>query len=313
VDRTPDEIFTAEIEFDGAVSNDAGGMIVGRNATLRFDGGLTNDGSLALSIGTSDVFGDIDNNGSIAVSGGAAATFYDDVVQNGTLQVSEVDSTTSVAVFFGDFTGSGGSPGGADIFYEGDLQPGNSPALVTFENDIHFGVGTGLEIELGGLIAGKEHDKIDVDGDLELDGTLVVSLVNGFEPQAGNSFDILDWAGVSGTFDTLKLPTLSGLTWDISDLYRDGVLTVLSTGLAGDFDFDGDVDGRDFLIWQRGGSPSPLSPTDLADWQANYGSGSFVAANVAVPEPSSLLLVAGVGLFFLKRRIVNRVLKLIST
>src|SRR5262245_39274161 len=41
--------------------------------------------------------------------------------------------------------------------------------------------------------------------------------------------------------------------------------------LLGDFDGDGDVDGRDFLVWQRGGSPNPLSAGDLAQWQANYG------------------------------------------
>lgn len=42
-------------------------------------------------------------------------------------------------------------------------------------------------------------------------------------------------------------------------------------GLPGDFDNDGDVDGRDFLTWQRGGSPAPLSSADLASWQNNYG------------------------------------------
>jgi hypothetical protein len=41
--------------------------------------------------------------------------------------------------------------------------------------------------------------------------------------------------------------------------------------LLGDFDRDGDVDGRDFLVWQRGGSPTPFSASDLAHWQANYG------------------------------------------
>jgi|GEM_PF-1645102 len=41
--------------------------------------------------------------------------------------------------------------------------------------------------------------------------------------------------------------------------------------LLGDFDFDRDVDGEDFLKWQRGESPSPLSQSDLADWEANYG------------------------------------------
>ncbi len=41
--------------------------------------------------------------------------------------------------------------------------------------------------------------------------------------------------------------------------------------LLGDFDFDRDGDGFDFLKWQLGESPSPLSQSDLADWEANYG------------------------------------------
>ncbi len=44
------------------------------------------------------------------------------------------------------------------------------------------------------------------------------------------------------------------------------------TGLEAPAAGDGDTDGRDFLIWQRGGSPTP-SGSDLADWQANYGTG----------------------------------------
>ena len=55
--------------------------------------------------------------------------------------------------------------------------------------------------------------------------------------------------------------------------------------VAGDFDHDGDVDGRDFLVWQRGGSPSPLSPGDLLVWQTRFGTGAAVAAMGAVPEP----------------------------
>jgi hypothetical protein len=67
-------------------------------------------------------------------------------------------------------------------------------------------------------------------------------------------------------------------------------LTIGGATIEGDFDNDGDVDGRDFLRWQRGGSPSPLSAADLADWQANYGGGSL-AAVAAVPEPGGLALV----------------------
>lgn len=64
-------------------------------------------------------------------------------------------------------------------------------------------------------------------------------------------------------------------------------------GTPGDFNGDGNVDGRDFLAWQRGESPSSLSAEDLQDWQNNYGGGAL-AAVTAVPEPSSMILsVAG--------------------
>jgi hypothetical protein len=70
----------------------------------------------------------------------------------------------------------------------------------------------------------------------------------------------------------------------------------------GDFDGDDDVDGRDFLIWQRGDSPNgPLSPVDLADWQTNYGPGGL-AAVTAIPEPASLSLLATMSASLLLRR-----------
>ena len=59
--------------------------------------------------------------------------------------------------------------------------------------------------------------------------------------------------------------------------------------LPGDFDLDTDVDGNDLLQWQRGESPNPLSATDYANWQTNFGTVSPDAASV-VPEPNSLLL-----------------------
>jgi hypothetical protein len=104
--------------------------------------------------------------------------------------------------------------------------------------------------------------------------------------------------------------TLNGL-WntagpqDASDFtfqYRDsasgptqfGAVEFASAGSPGDFDNDGDVDGRDFLTWQRGGSPTPLSASDLAAWQVNYGSGGLTAnvSAASVPEPSAVLLFA---------------------
>jgi len=69
--------------------------------------------------------------------------------------------------------------------------------------------------------------------------------------------------------------------------YFDDVIFKQGTSLfeAGDFDMDGDVDGQDFLHWQRNPGVSLL-----ADWQANYGTSSFQAATVLVPEPNTTAL-----------------------
>ena len=60
--------------------------------------------------------------------------------------------------------------------------------------------------------------------------------------------------------------------------------------VTGDFDSDLDVDGADFLKWQRDLGDA----TSLADWQANYGPAALASVS-AVPEPTSLLL-ASLGL-----------------
>lgn len=70
-----------------------------------------------------------------------------------------------------------------------------------------------------------------------------------------------------------------------------GVLSPVQALLA-DFDIDGDVDGADFLTWQRGESPNPLSQSDLADWEANYGTvAPLTATSTTVPEPATGLML----------------------
>lgn len=70
-----------------------------------------------------------------------------------------------------------------------------------------------------------------------------------------------------------------------------------SVGTPGDFDGDGDVDGNDYLLWQRDPAVGNLS-----DWQANFP-GALQANLGAVPEPASLaLLGAAAALSLLARR-----------
>jgi len=61
------------------------------------------------------------------------------------------------------------------------------------------------------------------------------------------------------------------------------------SGTPGDFDADGDVDGNDFLTWQR----TQGDASSLSDWETNFGTTSALSA-ATVPEPGSLLL-AGIA------------------
>ncbi len=81
------------------------------------------------------------------------------------------------------------------------------------------------------------------------------------------------------------------------EIYR---LVTDATAL-GDFDGDGDTDIADLMRWQRGGSPTPGSAGDLADWRTGFGtSGLSVSAATATPEPASAATVL-VGLLIVSQ------------
>jgi len=85
-----------------------------------------------------------------------------------------------------------------------------------------------------------------------------------------------------------------------------GAAYLFENEIPGDFDGDGDFDGSDFLAWQRGESPIPLSASDLALWQSQFGTTATLSApaSVAVPEPTALALIciAFAGLAAKRRR-----------
>jgi T5SS/PEP-CTERM-associated repeat protein len=308
------------IEFDGLLRNNLAdpstGLIAARNGTLRFHGGVTNAGSIVMSAGVMDVFGDIDNvaasptTGRIVVSGGGTANFYDDITNSGSINVSAAGTLESTAVFFGSLSGNGVG-GGGNVFIEGDARPGFSPGVMSFGGDVTFGPFASVAIELAGTTPGAEYDQIVVIGNLALDGTLEVSLINDFIPSAGQSFNLLDWGGLAGTFSSLTLPALSGLAWNTSQLYTTGVISVAAAPvLLGDYNNNGTVDAADYTVWRNmlgqtvaAGSGAdgtgPLGvPDGLVDrldydfWKSHYGNtiASGSSSTVTVPEPSCAIM-----------------------
>lgn len=120
--------------------------------------------------------------------------------------------------------------------------------------------------------------------------------------------------GASLTLGTAFDPTVfgSGNDGDLSFSFGSVGDTLLANSFVdvvyvtgsqpGDFDGDGDVDGHDFLVWQRNPGVGSLS-----DWQNFYGAGSSVATAAAVPEPTTLGLIAlgsFLGIVFRRRSAV---------
>jgi T5SS/PEP-CTERM-associated repeat protein len=72
------------------------------------------------------------------------------------------------------------------------------------------------------------YSALDVSGAATWGGTLQVSFSGTFEPVGGETYHILSWGSETGTFSNVELPPLPGfLTWDTSQLYVDGQITVV--------------------------------------------------------------------------------------
>ena len=154
-----------------------------------------------------------------------------------------------------------------------------------------FGPAATLEVELGGLLPGSEFDRLSVAGQATIDGSLDVSLINGFAPSAGNSFEILAAnGGVFGEFDFTSLPALpGGLAWNVVYANSSVVLEVASVGLPGDFNLDGSVDAADYVVAAKG-LGTTHTPGDYDIWRAHFGetagSGSASARPPKRPCPN---------------------------
>jgi hypothetical protein len=98
---------------------------------------------------------------------------------------------------------------------------------VLFGGNAYLGVSTDTVMQLAGPVAGSQYDQISVTGDLALAGDLNVVLLNGFQPQPGQTFQLFD-GQLSGTFNQIALPELSGgEQWNTNNLYATGTISVV--------------------------------------------------------------------------------------
>lgn len=278
--------------FSGAATNQATGQINAINAELNFDGGLTNNGQ--LNVINTTVSGAVNSPEGSSITVANAATFN------------------------GDVSGGADFDGGGTTTFNALYAPGDSPDSIDFAGSLNFGSGATLGIEIGGLFAGADFDRLVVAGDVTLDGTLDVTLISPFTLQPGQSFEIVDVTGsLSGTFsglpDGATVGSFGGTELVISYLAGDGndVALLAVSGIDGDYSNNGVVDAADYVLWRMHVGADEGTLLNDADggqigtdqyntWKANFGitlgSGSLSGALVPEPESLGLLLLAAAAI-----------------
>jgi hypothetical protein len=137
------------------------------------------------------------------------------------------------------------------------------------------GANGSLTFDIAGAASGQ-YDHLNVSGKAQLNGLMTVNLLNGFVPQIGNMFDIMDFASGSGTFSQVL-----GLPINNQEHF---LLEYNPTNLTLDV-----VQGPDTNIGDEASSIRASSIT----WGSNNGMSQGASNNgtpAPTPEPSSILL-----------------------
>jgi T5SS/PEP-CTERM-associated repeat protein len=294
-----DSVGTATVTGEGSEWNNSYSLYVGSyggEGTLNIESGGVVSSRLHSHIGY-----DSDSVGTVTVTGEGSEwnnseTLYVGNEGEGTLNIESggvVSNTSGYVGYLSDsvgtvtVTGEGSEWNNSEFLVVG--QRGNGTLNIT-DGGVANAVGTTvlwsnstLHIELSNPTSGPSLFT-DV---LYLGGILEISLADGFLPELGNSFGILDFNTVSGSFAEMNLPVLvGGLEWDTSQLLVDGTLYAGAIPLAGDFNYDGTVDAADYTVWQDNGGDQ----ADYLLWKTNFealASGS----SESVPEPTTAILV----------------------
>ena len=186
---------------------------IGNQTTIPSDSSVTLNGGQINSSGQLNIF----QGGSFILDGGrlnASQVFLDSA---GEFRFD--DGILNVQTFDGDL-----------IQYGGMLAPGDSPGLTSILGDYSQSSSGSIEFELAGLVRGTEYDAIDVDGFAALNGIVDINLIDGFAPEAGDTFFLVNASaydvGVTFNFEDAMLG--NGLAWDTSSFSDNGTLSVVS-------------------------------------------------------------------------------------
>lgn len=301
------EIIAGELEIGGSFTNGVQGRVISDSGMLRMrgDGRFSNDGSATYLGQNNRVHGKTNNWGSILAVGNSELTFFNDVLNLGTIKASEGATITMLGALEGN-----GITGPGTVFLEGVVAPGPTPRVMSFGGDVTLGELSKLAMDVVGAEPGTEYDQFNVTGELTLSGELHVLAQERLNDElmltiatAGELSGAFSWIPELGA-DIGFGVRFNGVNYDYEN---DAVTVSLLPAPSGDFDDDGTVDGADFLTWQRqlgatadpagegadGNGDGVVNGEDLAVWREGFvgNEAAPAAAPLSVPEPSAAALL----------------------
>jgi hypothetical protein len=102
----------------------------------------------------------------------------------------------------GSVTGSGDIE--AVISNGGTFAPGSSAGKLTVTGTYSQTTDGSLQIEIGGNIVETEYDQLQISGVASLAGSLNITLINSFDPNINDTFEILTYGSHDGEFETIQ-------------------------------------------------------------------------------------------------------------
>jgi hypothetical protein len=213
------------------VSINNSGLFNAENDRCLCDNGGTNafnnvaGGAFAKSIGTGDttIQAQFNNAGLVDAQSGrlAFAGPFTQTAGSTRLNGGSVSTATTLNFQGGALTGAGAITGNVSNS-GGQVAPGASPGIISISGSYTQGPAGALNIEIGGYSPGTQFDRLDVGGPATLNGTLNAALINGFVPNNGDTFRVMNYASRTGSF------TLAGARF--TAVYNPDNLTLVYAG-----------------------------------------------------------------------------------
>lgn len=272
------------ITFNGIVHNTLIGGVNGTRAFFGATGGYTGSGSCVADI-ASDAAAVITATGALSLGRATiAGVSYSGTLDVNTRSVTLVDSNgpvfNSSALVTIDTGGNLqsatqiGISNGARLQGQGtvtgnvinsgilDAQRSGTPGgILNVTGNLTFNPTGSLAVEIGGTPASNMHDRVNVSGTATFNGTVNVTIPNGYKPRVGEQFIVCNaTAGRTGEFSGITAPsTCSGVTFVLVYSSTAAIVLVrppLGCTALGDLNSDGTHSGleiQEFLNAVLGG------------------------------------------------------------